>query len=64
MDEQRFDGSDVLERVAVAGLSDAFMDAVDEDDIATAVDLLRRAGLPEATVRWVVEKMAVADGEH
>lgn len=64
MDEDDFDGTLVLEKLAAIGERDAFFDAVDGDDFATAATLMRRAGIDAATIQIVLRKMRSADGEH
>ena len=64
MDEDDFEGTLVLEQLAAIGQVEAFFDAVDEDDLARAVALMKRAGVDAATIATVVEKMEAADGEH
>ena len=64
MDEDDFEGTLVLERLAAIGKLESFFDAVDEDDVGRAVALMRSAGVDAATIATVVEKMEAGDGEH
>lgn len=64
MSDSLFEGTAVLELLAEAGLLDAFSEAVDADDVPRAVTLMKRAGVPAATLRVVVRKMEAGDGEH
>ena len=64
MDEAEFEGTVVLEQLAEIGGVEEFFDAIDADDVARAVSLMKRAELDAATIRWVVRKMGAADGEH
>lgn len=64
MDEETFEGTLVLEQLAEAGELDAFMDAVDADDLERAAALMKRANVDAETIATVLQKMADADGEH
>ena len=64
MDDSTFEGTAVLELLAAAGHLDAFAEAVDADDVSRAITLMKRAGVPAATLRVVVGKMEAGDGEH
>ena len=64
MDEKDFEGTLVLEQLAAIGRLDEFFEAIDADDVARAVKLMRRAGVEPATIAIVVKKMEEADGNH
>jgi len=64
VDEGAFEGTTVLERLAEVGRLDDFMEAVDEDDVARAIALMRRAGIDAPTIAIVARKIASGDGEH
>ncbi len=64
MNEEDFEGSLVLEKLAAIGERDAFFDAVDGDDFAEAAALMKRAGLDEQTIRVVLDKMKASDSNH
>ncbi len=64
MEEEDFEGTLVLEKVAAIGEIDAFFDAVDGDDFGKATSLMRRAGVDEGTIQTVLRKMRDADGTH
>jgi hypothetical protein len=64
MDEKDFEGTLVLERRAAIGRVDEFFEAIDADDIARAVALMRKASVDARTIAIVVKKMEDADGEH
>jgi hypothetical protein len=64
MDEKDFDGTLVLEQLAAIDKFDEFFEAIDSDDPARAVALMKRAGLDASTIATVVRKMQEADGEH
>lgn len=64
MNDDEFDGSLVLEKLAAVGKVNEFYSAVDADDFATARVLLARAGLDADTIATVLKKMHDADGEH
>ncbi len=60
MDEDDFEGTLVLEKLAEIGEVDAFFDAVDSDDFAKAQSLMKRARIDSATIAIVLRKMADA----
>jgi hypothetical protein len=64
MDEDDFEGTLVLEQLASIGKVDEFFEAVDSDDVAAAVALMKRASLDPATIATVVRKMEESDGQH
>lgn len=64
MDEKDFEGTLVLEKLAEIGRLDDFFEAIDSDDVARAVALMRRAQVDAATIAIVVKKMKEADGNH
>jgi hypothetical protein len=64
MDEQDFEGTLVLEKLAEIGRVDAFLEAVDGDDLPRAASLMRRARIDAETIAVVLRKMEGADGEH
>jgi hypothetical protein len=49
-----YEGSLVLERLAEAGLIDAFYEAVDSDDLKRAKEIMCEAGVDEALVRQTI----------
>jgi hypothetical protein len=58
MDEDDFEGTLVLEKLAEAGKVDAFFEAVDSDHFEKAGQLLRQAGVDSETIQKVIKKMA------
>lgn len=62
MDENDFEGSLVLERLAEIGKVTEFFDAVDADDFSTAKSLMRSAGLNAETIKQVLKMMK--EGEY
>jgi hypothetical protein len=64
MDESDFEGSWVLEKLALIDCVDAFFEAIDADDQQKAAALMRRANVDSRTIGIVLKKMAEADGEH
>lgn len=64
VDEEDFEGTLVLEKLAEIGRVDEFFDAIDSDDFDKAKSLMRRAGIETPTIKIVLEKMAAADGDH
>lgn len=57
MDEAEFEGTLVLEKLAVIGLVDAFFEAVDADDFERAKFLMRRAQVDSETIAIVLGQM-------
>ena len=64
MDENDFEGTLVLEKLAMIGKVDAFFEAIDSDDFVKASSLMKRANVDSATIEIVLKKMADADGNH
>ena len=64
MDESDFEGTLVLEQLAAIGKVEEFFDAIDEDDVARAASLMRRAKIDSATIALVVRKIEEGDAEH
>jgi hypothetical protein len=64
MDEQDFEGTLVLEKLALIDKVDEFFEAVDADDSQKAATLMKRANIDSRTIAIVLKKMAEADGEH
>jgi len=64
MDEADFEGTLVLEHLSSIGKLDDFFEAIDSDDFARAVRLMKMADLDASTIAMVVKKMEQADGEH
>ncbi len=64
MDENDWEGTLVLEKLALIDKVDEFFDAIDDDDFATAERLMKAARIDAKTIAQVLQKMAEADGEH
>lgn len=64
MDENDFEGTLVLEKLAEIGKLDAFFEAIDSDDFGRAKALMKRANVDSETISIVLQKMGDADGEH
>lgn len=64
MEEQDFEGTLVLEKLAEIGKVEAFFEALDSDDFDRAKALMKRADIDSETITTVLKKMAEADGEH
>ena len=64
MDENDFEGTLVLEKLAEIGKLDAFFEAVDSDDFKVVKNLLKKAHVDSETIAMVLKKMGEADGEH
>jgi hypothetical protein len=64
MDEQDFEGTLVLEKLAAIDKVDDFFDAIDGDDFARAASLMKLARVDKETIEVVLKKMREATGEH
>lgn len=64
MDESDFEGTLVLEALAAINKVDEFFEAVDADDVARAVMLMKAARIDAANIVSVIRKMENAGGEH
>jgi len=64
MDEDEFEGTLVLEKLAAIGKVEEFFDAVDSDDVRRAIQLMRSADVSASMIATVVQKMEESDGEH
>jgi hypothetical protein len=64
MEQEDFEGTLVLERLAEIGRVEEFFEAIDADDVRRAVSLMKRAKVDEATIAIVVRKIEQSDGEH
>jgi len=63
MEENDFEGTLVLEKLAAIDRVDAFYEAIDADDFARASDLMQLAGIDPGTSAIVLKKLADADGD-
>ena len=64
MNEQDFEGTLVLEKLAGINKVDEFFEAIDSDDFNRAASLMKLARIDRATIETVLKKMADADGDH
>ncbi len=64
MEEEDFEGTLVLEKLAAIGEVESFFDAIDSDDFQMAKLLMKKAGVDLPTIEIVLRKMEEADGEH
>ena len=64
MNEEDFEGTLILEKLAAIGERDAFFDAIDSDDFQEAADLMKRAGVDPTSIQIALRKMRTASGEH
>lgn len=64
IDENYFEGTVVLERLAELGKVEDFFEAVDGDNFGKVQSLLQQAKINSTTILAVLEKMREADGEH
>lgn len=63
MEEDDFEGTLVLEKLAAIQKVDAFYEAVDADNFSKAVSLMRRAGVDSETIAIVMKKMQDPSGD-
>jgi hypothetical protein len=63
MDRSDFEGTLVLEQLAAIGELDAFLEAIDSDDVPRARALMKRADVDAATIAIVIEKIEEGDAE-
>lgn len=64
MDEKDFEGTLVLEKLALINRVDDFYEAVDSDNFQKATALMRKANVDAETIAIVLKKMEAADGKH
>ncbi len=57
MNEQDFEGTLILEKLAVIGKVDAFFEAIDNDDFAKATALMRKAKIDAETIAMALKQM-------
>jgi len=58
MNEEEFEGTLVLEKLARIGVVDEFMAAMDVQDEEKAVELMKSAGIDNETITIVLKKMS------
>lgn len=63
MDENDFEGTLVLEKLAEIDLVDDFFDAIDSDDIERVISLLKEARVDSSTIEAVVQKIEDGDDD-
>lgn len=64
MNEENFEGTLVLEKLAAIGTVDDFFEAIDDDDFGRARTLMKRANIDQETIALVLKKMEEATGEQ
>ncbi len=64
MDEQDFEGTVVLEKLAEIGKVDDFFEAIDSDDFNKAKSLMKHAQIDSETIAIVLKKMSTSDHKH
>jgi len=64
MDDSDFEGTLVLEKLALIDKVDAFFEAIDADDFDCATALMKNASIDSKTISIVLKKMKEATGEH
>lgn len=58
MDEEDFEGSQILERLASLNLVDEFFGAIDSDNFEEVESILEHAGIDEETIARVLKQMS------
>lgn len=64
MDENDFEGTVVLEKLAEMNKLDDFLEAIDSDDFSKVQLLMKHANIDSETISMVLKKMGDADGKH
>lgn len=64
MNENDFEGTLILEKIARIDKLEEFMDAVDANDFMAAKTLMQAAGIDAETIAVVLKKMADPYDEH
>ena len=64
MEEEDFEGTLVLEKLAEIGKLNTFFDAIDSDDFDRARLLMKKANVDSETIAMVLNKTNDADGKH
>lgn len=64
MDDQDFEGTLVLEKLARIDKVEEFLDAVDSEDLHKASAFMKEADVDAQTIATVLKKIADGDGEH
>jgi hypothetical protein len=62
LEEQDFEGTLVLEKLALIDKVDAFFEAIDADNLQKAASLMRKANVDAETIAIVLRKMTEGDG--
>ncbi len=57
LDEDDFEGTLVLEKLAEIGRVDEFLEAVDSDDFSRAASLMKKANIGAETIAMVLKMM-------
>lgn len=64
MEEEDFEGTLVLEKLAEIDKVDDFFEAIDSDDLVRAKSLMKKAQIDTKTIEIVLRKISDADNEH
>lgn len=64
MDEDDFEGTLVLEKLAEINKVEEFFDAIDSDDVDRAKVLMKKANVDQQTIAIVIKKILEADSNH
>lgn len=57
MEEDDFEGTLVLEKLAELGLVDDFFEAIDSDNIEKTISLMKKAEINVETIKLVIKKI-------
>lgn len=63
MNENDFEGTLVLEKMAELNKVEAFMEAVEADDFRKVQAMMKKAGVDALTISMVLKKMHEANGD-
>jgi hypothetical protein len=64
MNEDDFEGTLVLEKLAEIDLVDDFFDAIDSDDIERVISLLKEARVDSSTIAIVIKQIEDSYGDN
>ena len=60
MSKDDFEGTEILEKLAAVGELDAFLEAVDSDDLGEVIMLLNKVKIDPATIQTVIKMMSAS----
>lgn len=64
MNEDEFEGTLILEKLAEIDRLDEFYEALDSDHLDRARSLMIAAQVDSESIAWVLKKMKDSDGQH